>query len=148
MSGHGSCGTTAVLTATGDLGPLWAFLATQLGKPYQWGGTGPDNWDCSGLTMVAWAQVGLNLPRTAAAQYQTTKTVSVPVTDMQPGDLVFWGSGSAESIDHVAIYIGDNQVLDAPHTGTVVQIQPLWTQGLFAVTRPANLAQPAATPGP
>jgi cell wall-associated NlpC family hydrolase len=126
----------------GNLGPLWSFLAAQLGKPYQWGATGPDSWDCSGLMMVAWAQVGIQLPRVAAAQYQYTQAVAVPLSAIQPGDLVFWGP-SLPGIEHVAIYIGNGQVLDAPHTGTVVQIEPIWTDGLVAVTRPAA-ALPAA----
>ena len=120
----------------GNLASLWAFLAAQLGKPYQWGGAGPAAWDCSGLMMVAWAQVGLTLPRTAAQQYQYTQATTVPVSAIQPGDLVFWGP-SLTRIEHVAIYVGNSQVLDAPHTGTTVQIQPIWTDGLVAVTRPA-----------
>jgi cell wall-associated NlpC family hydrolase len=133
------------LPTGGYLAPLWAFLAAQLGKPYLWGGTGPDSWDCSGLMMVAWAQVGLRLPRTAAQQYHDTQAAAVPLTAIQPGDLVFWGAGTADSIEHVAIYIGNGQVLDAPHTGTVVQIQPIWTDGLYGVTRPAAGLQPPVT---
>src|SRR6202011_901255 len=120
-----------------NLTPLWAFLPAQLGKPYQWGGTGPDSWDCSGLMMVAWAQVGVTLPRTAAQQYQYTQAAAVPLAAIQPGDLVFWGGSSATSIDHVAIYVGNGQVLDAPHSATTVQIQPIWTDGIFGATRPA-----------
>jgi cell wall-associated NlpC family hydrolase len=138
VSATSNCGASEGigLPIGGNLAPLWAFLGAQLGKPYQWGGTGPDSWDCSGLMMVGWAQVGLQLPRVAAAQYQYTQVAAVALAAMQPGDLVFWGPSLA-GIDHVAIYVGNGQVLDAPHTGTTVQIQPLWTDGLVAVTRPA-----------
>lgn len=144
------CGPGVVLAgflSDGDLAPMWAFLAAQLGKPYQWGGTGPDSWDCSGLTMVAWGQVGLQLPRTAAQQYAFTRSVAVAVSDLQPGDLVFWSSGpDPAAIEHVAVYAGHNQVLDAPQTGAVVQVQMLWTKGLYGATRPAALgARPAAS---
>jgi cell wall-associated NlpC family hydrolase len=149
VSATASCGAGqgVALPSGGPLGALWAFLAAQLGKPYQWGGTGPDTWDCSGLTMVAWAQVGVTLPRTAAQQYSYTQAASVPLAAIQPGDLVFWAA-SGGGIDHVAIYIGNGQVLDAPHTGATVQIQPLWTDGLFGVTRPAAGVPPAVAVPP
>jgi cell wall-associated NlpC family hydrolase len=128
----------------GNLGPLWAFLNAQLGKPYQWGGTGPDSWDCSGLMMVGWAQVGITLPRVAVDQYRYTQAVAVPLSALQQGDLVFWGP-SLDGIDHVAIYVGNGQILDAPHSGTVVQVQAIWTDGLIAATRPAAAVAAAAT---
>jgi cell wall-associated NlpC family hydrolase len=152
VSARSDCGGSQGigLPIGGNLTPLWAFLTAQLGKPYQWGGTGPDSWDCSGLMMVAWAQVGITLPRTAAQQYQYTQPAAVPLSAIQPGDLVFWAGSGATSIDHVAIYVGNGQVLDAPHSGTTVQIQPIWTDGLLGATRPAarlpSAPVPAAAP--
>jgi cell wall-associated NlpC family hydrolase len=139
IAAPGSCssGEGVGLPVGGNLARLWTFLAAQLGKPYQWGATGPDSWDCSGLMMVAWEQVGLRLPRTAADQYAYTQAAAVPLTALQPGDLVFWGP-SAPAIEHVAIYVGNGQILDAPDTGSTVQVQQIWTDGLFGATRPAS----------
>ena len=87
----------------------------QLGKPYQWGGSGPESFDCSGLTMWAWRAGGVGLSHSAAAQYSETAHVSL--ADIQPGDLVFYGS----PISHVGIYVGGGQMINAPHTGDVVR---------------------------
>jgi cell wall-associated NlpC family hydrolase len=87
----------------------------QLGKPYQWAGAGPDSFDCSGLTMWAWRAGGVGLSHSAAAQYSETAHVSL--ADIQPGDLVFYGS----PISHVGIYVGGGQMIHAPHTGDVVR---------------------------
>ena len=87
----------------------------QLGKPYQWGGSGPDSFDCSGLTMYAWRYGGVSLSHSAAAQYNETAHISL--ADIQPGDLLFYGS----PISHVGIYVGGGQMINAPHTGDVVR---------------------------
>lgn len=100
-----------------------SFAKAQLGDPYAWGGTGPDSWDCSGLTMKAWAAAGVNLPHFGGAQYTQTKHVAVD--DIQRGDLLFWSDGSAASIYHVAIYLGGGQMIQAPRTGRNVEIVPL-----------------------
>lgn len=89
---------------------------SQMGKPYQWGAAGPSAYDCSGLTMWAFAKIGISLPHSAAAQSQMGTRVSV--SQLQPGDLVFWGSPA----HHVGIYIGGGQFIHAPHTGDVVKI--------------------------
>ncbi len=126
--------------APANFGPVWQFLVAQLGKPYQWGGAGPNSWDCSGLVMAAYAQAGVPLVHYAASQYQETASTAVKggIAALQPGDLVFWAysTNDASTIHHVAVYIGGGQVLDAFDTGTNVQIQPLWTSGLYGVTRP------------
>lgn len=94
-----------------------AFARAQLGKPYRYAGTGPDAYDCSGLTMAAWAAAGVSLPHFSGAQYQMLPKVAL--SQLAPGDLVFRGaSGSA----HVAIYVGDGMVITAPQTGDVVKL--------------------------
>jgi cell wall-associated NlpC family hydrolase len=106
------------------------FARAQLGEPYVWGGAGPDSWDCSGLTMMAWRQGGISLPHYAAAQYQLTKHLTA--SQLRPGDLVFWGT-SPDTIHHVALYIGNDQIIQAPHTGDVVKVSPLfeWPPDFF-----------------
>lgn len=98
------------------------FALAQIGEPYIWAAAGPDSWDCSGLTMAAWAAAGRTLPHYSAAQYlQTT-----PITEgqLRPGDLVFWSGGSGpNAIFHVALYLGNGQVVHAPRPGTSVRIE-------------------------
>jgi cell wall-associated NlpC family hydrolase len=86
----------------------------QLGKPYRWGAAGPDSFDCSGLTMWAWGHAGVSLPHSSRGQYGYGRHVSR--SDLQPGDLVFFGS----PIHHVGIYVGGGRYIAAPHTGDVV----------------------------
>jgi cell wall-associated NlpC family hydrolase len=91
----------------------------QLGKPYVWGAAGPGSFDCSGLTMYAWAAAGVSLPHNAAAQ----QGLGTPVAqgDLQPGDLVFFGSPAY----HVGLYVGDGMMIHAPTTGDVVKMSSL-----------------------
>jgi cell wall-associated NlpC family hydrolase len=114
-----------------------AAARTQLGKPYVYGGSGPDTWDCSGLTQWAFRQAGVSLPRTAAEQYAAVAQ-KVPLGELEPGDLLFWATDPNDeaSIHHVAIYLGDGQMLAAPHTGTDVQIEPVYLDGYFGADRP------------
>jgi cell wall-associated NlpC family hydrolase len=91
---------------------------TQRGDMYVWGAAGPDTYDCSGLTMWAYNQVGISLPHSSRAQYGYGK--SVPYGQWQEGDLLFYGS-SAGSIHHVAMYIGDGMLVHASQSGTPVQ---------------------------
>ena len=87
----------------------------QIGKPYQWAAAGPDKFDCSGLTMYAWGKAGVQLPHSAAAQYDMLPKVSRG--SLAPGDLVFFGS----PIHHVGIYEGGGLMIDAPQTGENVR---------------------------
>ncbi|HEX3825116.1 MAG TPA: NlpC/P60 family protein [Mycobacteriales bacterium] len=106
------------------------FAYAQLGKPYQWGGAGPDSFDCSGLTMRSWGAAGVGLPHSAAGQQ--AELPSVPLSALEPGDLVFYGDPAF----HTAIYIGGGQIIQAPHTGTVVQISSLSSMPPTSAGRP------------
>ena len=99
------------------------FAKAQLGEPYVWAAAGPDTWDCSGLTMMAWKSAGISLVHYSAAQYQQTKHIGVG--DLRAGDLVFWGT-SPNTIHHVAMYIGNGQIIHAPRTGRDVEIDDLY----------------------
>jgi cell wall-associated NlpC family hydrolase len=89
---------------------------SQVGKPYQWGAAGPNSYDCSGLTMWAWGQAGVSLPHNSGAQYSATPRVDR--SDWAPGDLLFFGS----PIHHVAMYIGNGQMVEAPYSGQQVRV--------------------------
>jgi cell wall-associated NlpC family hydrolase len=99
---------------------------SQVGVPYVWGGDTPAGFDCSGLVMWAYAQVGIGLPRTSGAQYGAT--THIPLADIQPGDLLFYGPGGSE---HVAMYVGGGSMVEAPYTGASVWITGVRTDGGF-----------------
>ena len=127
-------GGPAQSTATGAQAAI-AYARDQIGKPYQWGADGPSSFDCSGLTMRAWAQGGVSLPHFSVAQYE--QSAKVAITDVRPGDLVFFSSGSDyRSIYHVGLYIGDGQMIEAPYTGEDVRISSIWRSSLFGAARP------------
>jgi peptidoglycan DL-endopeptidase CwlO len=101
------------------------YAEAQLGEPYQWGASGPGSWDCSGLTMKAWESAGTYLPHYSVAQYDAG--VPVSVSDLRRGDLVFWSSnGRPSGIHHVAMYIGNGQIIHAPRTGRPVEIDDMY----------------------
>jgi peptidoglycan DL-endopeptidase CwlO len=109
-----------------------AAAESQIGVPYHWGGESPGvGFDCSGLTQWAWGQAGVGIPRTAQEQYDAIEHVSLSA--LEPGDLVFWGSGG---ISHVAMYVGGGDVIHAPETGERVRIQPIWNSDLVGAGRP------------
>jgi cell wall-associated NlpC family hydrolase len=95
-----------------------AWARAQIGKPYRWGATGPDAYDCSGLVQQAYAHAGINLPRTTAQMIFVGKRVSK--ADLVPGDLVFPDPG------HVQIYTGGGNVIESPHTGLKVREVKMW----------------------
>lgn len=107
-----------------------AFARDQLGKPYVWGATGPDSYDCSGLTQAAYKAAGIDLPRTTYDQVNVGTRVAE--SDLQPGDLIFFYS----DISHVGLYIGNGEMIHAPHTGTVVKIAPITEMPFYAAVRP------------
>jgi cell wall-associated NlpC family hydrolase len=113
-----------------------AAAAAERGKPYLWGAAGPSAFDCSGLAEYAWARAGVALPHSALAQFEDTRHISRSA--LQPGDLVFVaGDGYStdwQLIDHVGIYAGNGYWWVAPHTGTVVQLQHIYTNDLWATS--------------
>lgn len=104
----------------------------QVGKPYVWGGSGPNSFDCSGLTSYAWAAAGVQLPRTSRDQYSGTTRISR--SELRPGDLIFYYS----PIGHVAMYIGDGRVVEAPYSGNNVRVRSdgLTRSGIVGYGRP------------
>jgi cell wall-associated NlpC family hydrolase len=111
-----------------------SFAAEQLGTPYLWGGTGNGGYDCSGLVQAAYRQAGVALPRVAQDQY-TAGTLLSSRASVEPGDLVFFGDGPA-AVEHVGIYVGEGEMIDAPYTGTVVRFDPAELPDVVGATRP------------
>jgi cell wall-associated NlpC family hydrolase len=123
-------GSTPNVPASGRAKIAVDFALAQLGDPYVYGAAGPDAWDCSGLTMGAWGAAGVSLPHSSSMQYNSGTHVAI--SDLQPGDLVFFYS----PISHVAIYLGRGQVVHAPHTGDVVRIAPMSEMPFAGAVRP------------
>lgn len=119
-------GSSRGSAAGGQAAVEWA--RTQIGKPYQWGGTGPDAYDCSGLTGAAWRHGGVSLPRTSRSQYDAVQKISY--SQLRPGDLIFYGSSSSSgSIYHVAIYSGGGRMVEAPRAGVPLRETSLRMSG-------------------
>lgn len=106
-----------------------AYAYAQLGKPYVWGGNGPNGFDCSGLTQQAYKSAGVSIPR--VTYDQLTKLSTVAKADLQPGDIVGFYSGG-----HVGIYVGDGYIIHAPHTGDVVRKVPITYMPYYKSVRP------------
>ena len=105
----------------GQYGGVVAVALQYLGVPYKWAGSSPmSGFDCSGLVQYVFGQLGISLPHNTVAQWNSPDAVSVPRNQLQPGDLVFFNG-----LDHVGIYIGNGDFIDAPHTGTDVRIDSL-----------------------
>lgn len=132
-----------------------AWATGQIGTQYVWGGEDPSSpghagaFDCSGLVQAAYKAEGVNLPRVAQAQYDATTKLPAGA-QLQAGDLVFFGS-STHGISHVGIYIGNGQMIDAPHTGAQVRTENYQWGDYVGATRPTDntgqsMLQPAATP--
>ncbi|MCQ9182262.1 C40 family peptidase [Streptomyces sp. IBSBF 2953] len=113
--------STSSSNATGSAAAVIAFVKAQIGDAYVSGGTGPNSWDCSGLMQTAFKQVGIDLPR--VSQDQSTAGTQVSLSNLQPGDILYWGS--AGSAYHVAVYVGDGMFVGAQNPSTGVVEKPL-----------------------
>lgn len=113
----------------------WALK--QLGDPYVWSEEGPDAFDCSGLVWASYRSVGVSLPRIANDQYHQTSDEPIGVEYLLPGDLIFYGDqpGNWTSVYHVAMYIGDGMMVQAPTAGDVVKVSPVGFDDYFGATR-------------
>ena len=114
-----TCRSLGIVAPNARVKAVLDFACAQIGDPYQFGADGPGSWDCSGLTMMAWRQAGVSLPHSSALQ--ATYGTRVTESQLQAGDLVFYHS----PISHVALYVGQGLMLDAPQTGDVVKIHAL-----------------------
>jgi cell wall-associated NlpC family hydrolase len=116
----------AALTAAG----------TRLGMPYLWGAVGPTSFDCSGLTGWSYRQAGVFLPRTSGEQWNAGPHPTL--AELAPGDLLFWATDNSNpaTIHHVALYLGNGQMIAAPHSGDVVKVQPVYGDGFIGAVRP------------
>jgi len=125
-------------TPSGTAAAAIAAARTRLGTPYVWGATGPASFDCSGLTGWAYAQAGLRLPRTSREQWYAGPHVGL--AELAAGDLLFWATDPANpaTIHHVALYIGNGMMIAAPHSGAVVQVQPVYYTGYIGAVRPTG----------
>ncbi|MDN3294537.1 NlpC/P60 family protein [Streptomyces ficellus] len=134
------------LLATGELagartpsepgGQALQYAAEQIGKPYVWGAEGPESFDCSGLTSRAWEKAGRSIPRTSQEQWRTLP--KVPLRALRPGDLVVYFPKAT----HVAIYLGNGLVIQAPRPGARVKVSPIAANPLLGAVRPDPAARP------
>ena len=140
--GGGGSGGGAIATSAADVGvspgsipapsggaaAAVAYARAQVGKPYIYAGTGPAGFDCSGLTMMAWAQGGVSMAHGSQSQYLSFP--HVPISALQPGDLVFFGD-SGPSNHHVGIFVGGGTMIEAPHTGAFVRYASIYRSDLI-----------------
>jgi cell wall-associated NlpC family hydrolase len=136
-SGSGSGGSSGSCTSSGQLdamvtpnaavGLVISYAEAQIGKPYLWGGTGPDAFDCSGLVMMAYRAAGVYIPRTS--QQQWLWGPRIPASQVEPGDLVFFagGDGTVTAPGHVGLVIGHGQMIEAYATGFPIRISAYGT---------------------
>ncbi|MFE6714790.1 NlpC/P60 family protein [Streptomyces sp. NPDC057695] len=118
------------------------FAVEQIGKPYEWGAEGPEAYDCSGLTQQAWAAAGRTVPRTSQEQWATLPRVSLD--ELRPGDLVVYFPGAT----HVAVYLGEGLVVQAPRPGGRVKVSPIAANPLLGAVRPDPDGKPLPSYAP
>ncbi|MGW0996687.1 C40 family peptidase [Streptomyces sp. NPDC002520] len=114
--------STSTSSATGSAATVLAFAKAQIGKSYVMGASGPNAWDCSSLVQAAFKQVGVSLPR--VSQDQSTAGTPVSLSNLQPGDILYWGSAGSGAY-HVAIYAGDGMFVGAQNPSTGIVEKPL-----------------------
>ncbi|MEU1916873.1 NlpC/P60 family protein [Streptomyces massasporeus] len=112
------------------------YAVRQLGKPYEWGAEGPRTYDCSGLTSQAWAEAGTPIPRTSQEQWQRLERI--PLDELRPGDLVVYFPKAT----HVALYLGDGMVVQAPRPGAKVKVSPIAANPVLGAVRPDPGGEP------
>lgn len=138
----GSGGAPPLRTPTAAGGTALTYAAAQIGKPYVWGAEGPASFDCSGLTSQAWAHAGREIPRTS--QEQWARLPRVPLGELRPGDLVVY----FPTATHVALYVGDGKVIQAPRPGAKVKVSPIAANPLLGAVRPDPDGAPLAAFSP
>jgi len=143
-------GVPAVQAPTQAVATAISFAEQQLGKPYQWGGTGPDAFDCSGLVMMAYRAAGIDIERTSQAQWASEQRV--PASQVQPGDLVFFAGSDGTTTDpgHVGLVIGNGKMIEAYATGFPIRVASYLNRGAIGFTQPWAQAgtSPAASTAP
>jgi len=129
-------GVPAVQAPTQAVAAAITFAEQQLGKPYLWGGTGPDAFDCSGLVMMAYRAAGINIARTSQAQWATE--TRIPASQVQPGDLVFFAGsdGTVTNPGHVGLVIGNGKMIEAYATGFPIRMSSYNDRGAIGFTEP------------
>jgi len=133
LSGHGAAATSSGAPSRAAAQAI-AYARAQLGKPYEWGGTGPYAFDCSGLAMEAYAHAGVGIARTSQDQWATEPHVSSP----QPGDLAFFAGsdGTMTSPGHVGLVIGGGQMIEAYGTGYPIRVASYQRPDLVGFSQP------------
>ncbi|MGW1181305.1 NlpC/P60 family protein [Streptomyces drozdowiczii] len=124
---------------TAQGGQAVGYAVRQIGKPYVWGAEGPGSFDCSGLTSQAWASAGRVIPRTSQEQWR--QLTRVPMNALRPGDLVVYFPKAT----HVALYIGNGLVVQAPRPGTSVKVSPVASNPVLGAVRPDPDGSPLAS---
>ncbi|GAA1152606.1 C40 family peptidase [Nocardioides aquiterrae] len=127
---RGSTTRTPEVSASGRAAAAVSYAMAQVGKAYVYGAAGPNAFDCSGLTMMAWAQAGVSLPHSSSAQYSSGPHVAE--SDLQPGDLVFYYS----PISHVGMYIGNGLIVNAENPSSGVRVTGLHSMPYVGAVRP------------
>ena len=146
MSGVGSVQAWLQAGPVARAAVRWALA--QLGDPYRWGATGPDTFDCSGLTSSAYRAAGVSIPRVSRAQWGAGPHVAL--ANLLPGDLIFYADNPSDpgTIHHVGMYIGNGLMVHAPHTGDVVRVASIWREGYAGATRIVPGVITPGLPGP
>lgn len=137
-SGGSAASVRRAAAPTAGAGTAVDWALAQLGKPYVWAADGPDSFDCSGLTMQAWAAAGVSLPHSSRMQY--SGQAKVDLADLEPGDLVFYATDTSDpsTIHHVGMVIAPGMMVEAPHTGANVRTSSIYRSGLMSLgTRPS-----------
>ncbi|MDQ6616582.1 MAG: C40 family peptidase [Actinomycetota bacterium] len=130
LGGAGGTPFSPGTTVSGDMATVINFALAQLGKPYVWGATGPDSYDCSGLTQASYAAAGIHIGRVTTQQATDGAPVDWHASPLHPGDLILM-----DNLGHVGMALDATHMIQAPYTGTVVQISPIPFSAIDVVRR-------------